>query len=120
MWDYLDSSVRLSAVLSAKPKQRAVRGFAGSVGPWVAGKVRLGLEWLSVAVLLGTLQLPQGAVLYWATSSATALVTVSNGNNSNDYTFPVARLGCGESSLEKLFFALSVYVVDMLPLFLLA
>eukprot|EP00884_Botryococcus_braunii_P015951 jgi/Botrbrau1/3039/Bobra.0070s0035.1 len=35
--------------------------------------IRVGMEWLTVFTLLASLQLPQGAVLYWVASSSSAL-----------------------------------------------
>lgn len=44
-----------------------------SVMLWVMGKVRLTLEWLIVPLFITSLQLPQGGLCYWATSSLYAL-----------------------------------------------
>ena len=40
---------------------------------WMMGKVRLALEWAVVPLFITALQLPQGSLCYWATSSAYAL-----------------------------------------------
>ena len=42
----------------------------------MAGSVRLLLEWLSILMLVITLQLPQGPVLYWASSATFTLIQV--------------------------------------------
>ena len=43
----------------------------------MASSVRVLLEWLSILMLIITLQLPQGPVLYWASSATFTLVQVS-------------------------------------------
>ena len=40
---------------------------------WMMGNVRLVMEWLLVPLFAVSLQLPQGALCYWATSSSLAL-----------------------------------------------
>ena len=51
--------------------------MAGSgVTKWVMGNLKLLLEWLTVPIFVIALQLPQGAVWYWLSSSLTALAQV--------------------------------------------
>ncbi|KAK9816818.1 hypothetical protein WJX72_005353 [[Myrmecia] bisecta] len=52
---------------------RAALGPPGSVGAWLAGNMRLLLEWLTVPMFVVALQLPHGALLYWLTSGLTSL-----------------------------------------------
>ena len=51
----------------------AASGQPPSTMLWVMGKVRLTLEWLVVPLFITSLQLPQGGLCYWATSSIYAL-----------------------------------------------
>ncbi len=44
--------------------------------PWMMGNVKLVLEWVTIPIFIIALQLPQGAVLYWLTSSLSALAQV--------------------------------------------
>lgn len=46
---------------------------------WTIPKVKLVLEWVAIPFLVIALQLPQGAVWYWLTSSLTALAQVGLG-----------------------------------------
>lgn len=43
------------------------------MSPWLSAKLRLLMEWITLPLLLTAMQLPHGAVLYWATSSGLAL-----------------------------------------------
>ena len=43
---------------------------------WVMGNLKLLLEWITIPIFVIALQLPQGAVWYWLTSSCAALAQV--------------------------------------------
>jgi tetratricopeptide (TPR) repeat protein len=76
----------IDAALSA-PAQQAQQG--GATMLWVLGKVRLALEWAVVPLFAISLQLPQGALCYWATSSACALA------QNHALRLPAARRALG-------------------------
>ncbi len=57
--------------------QYSMTWFMWPAGSWVAGGARLLLEWLSILMLIVSLQLPQGPALYWATSATFTLAQVS-------------------------------------------
>lgn len=52
---------------------------ASALRQWALSHLRIALEWATVPLFVIALQLPQGAVLYWAASSSFALLQVRQG-----------------------------------------
>eukprot|EP00210_Caulerpa_lentillifera_P002477 g2375.t1 len=48
---------------------RVGANVSGSIGDTIGKLLKFGMEWLAVPVLIITLQLPQGTLIYWLTSS---------------------------------------------------